>query len=115
METIGKALRQTPADFGLSTNMWDGKTLSAFIQGQFDIDLGVRQSQRLFRQLGFRLRKPRPTIVKADLEKQAEHKKNFRELQLTRLSIYGRLTKSIFNSTVLVVACGFPLRKKILC
>ncbi|MDO8945875.1 MAG: winged helix-turn-helix domain-containing protein [Desulfocapsaceae bacterium] len=80
METIGKALRKTPADFGLSTNMWDGKTLSAFIKVQFNIDLGVRQSQRLFRQLGFRLRKPRPIIAKADPEKQAEHKKNFNEL-----------------------------------
>ena len=75
METIGKALRKTPADFGLSTNIWDGKTLSAFIRKQFGIDIGVRQSQRLFRQLGFRMRKPRPIIAKADPERQFEHKK----------------------------------------
>lgn len=80
LESIGKALRKTPADFNLGTNMWDGKTLSEFIKGQFNIDLGVRQSQRLFRQLGFRLRKPRPIIAKADPEKQAEHKKNFKAL-----------------------------------
>jgi Winged helix-turn helix len=35
----------------------------------------VRQSQRLFRQLGFRLRKPRPVIAKADPQMQSEHKK----------------------------------------
>jgi transposase len=80
LETIGKALRKTPTDFNLGTNMWDGKTLSVFIKSQFNIDLGVRQSQRLFRQLGFRLRKPRPIIAKADLEKQEEHKKNFTAL-----------------------------------
>ena len=37
--------------------------------------LGVRQSQRLFRQLGFRFRKPRPKIAHADPEEQREHKK----------------------------------------
>jgi transposase len=56
---------------------WDGKTLSAFIKRQYGIDLGVRQCQRLFRQLGFRLRKPRPLIAKADPELQEAHKKNF--------------------------------------
>jgi hypothetical protein len=37
--------------------------------------LGVRQCQRLFRQFGFRLRKPRPVIAKADQDKPAEYKK----------------------------------------
>jgi transposase len=72
---ISKALRGTPRDFGLSTNIWDGKTLSAFIKQQFQIDFGVRQCQRLFRQLGFRLRKPRPVIAKADPGKQKKYKK----------------------------------------
>ena len=72
---INIALRSTPREFGLSTNIWDGKTLSEFIQRQFKIDIGVRQCQRLFRQLGFRLRKPRPVIAKADVEKQKEYKK----------------------------------------
>jgi transposase len=73
---IGEALRKTPRDFGLSTNLWDGKTLSAFIKKKFGIELGVRQCQRLFRQLEFRLRKPRPLIAKADPDAQREHKKN---------------------------------------
>ena len=75
-EQVGKALRSTPRDVGLSTNLWDGKTLSAFICRQFGIDISVRQCQRLFRQLGFRLRKPRPVIAKADPEKQKIYKKN---------------------------------------
>ncbi|KKM63293.1 hypothetical protein LCGC14_1512910 [marine sediment metagenome] len=75
-EKVSKALRSTPRDVGLSTNIWDGKTLSEFIHRQFGIDIGVRQCQRLFRQLGFRLRKPRPVIAKADPEKQKRHKKN---------------------------------------
>jgi transposase len=75
LAAVDKALRKRPADFGLTGNLWDGKTLSAWIEGQWGLTLGVRQCQRLFRQLGFRLRKPRPVIAKADVEEQARVKK----------------------------------------
>ncbi len=75
LSAVDAALRKTPADFDLSGNIWDGKTLSAFIRHQWGIELGVRQCQRLFRQLGFRLRKPRPVIASADPELQRTVKK----------------------------------------
>ena len=75
LDIINNALRKSPVELGFSTNIWDGKTLSSYIEKQFGIVLGVRQCQRLFRQLGFRLRKPRPIIAKADQDKQAEYKK----------------------------------------
>jgi flavin reductase (DIM6/NTAB) family NADH-FMN oxidoreductase RutF len=37
--------------------------------------LGVRQCQRMFRDLGFRFRKPRPKMAHADPEQQATYKK----------------------------------------
>ena len=55
---INRVLRQTPKAARLGENLWDGKSLSAFIEKQFRVELGVRQCQRLFRQLGFRLREP---------------------------------------------------------
>lgn len=75
LEEVGQALRKSPADVGLNANLWDGKTLSEFVKMQWGITLGVRQSQRLFRQLGFRFRKPRPKIAHADPEEQREYKK----------------------------------------
>ena len=72
---IERVLRQPPREAGLRGNVWDGKTLAAWIGKAFEIDLGVRQCQRLFRQLGFRLRKPRPMVAKADPERQMAHKK----------------------------------------
>lgn len=72
---VEAALRSSPADFGLPTTMWDGPALSAFLRHQFGVDLKVRQCQRLFRQLGFRLRKPRPQIAQADPALQRAHKK----------------------------------------
>lgn len=76
LQGINAALRKTPRDMGLGGTLWDGKTLAAWIAGEYGIDLGVRQCQRLFRQLGFRLRKPRPSIAQADPERQQAHKKN---------------------------------------
>jgi len=73
---IGAILRQSPLDVGIGTNLWDGKTLSEFIRLRYGIALGVRQCQRLLRQLGFRMRKPWPVIARSDSERQDEHKKN---------------------------------------
>jgi transposase len=72
---VNAALRKSPEAFGLSGHLWDGKALSAFIKQAFQVDLGVRQCQRLFRKLGFRLRKPRPLIAHADPELQGQYKK----------------------------------------
>lgn len=78
MRVLGEALRKTPIDVGLNGNLWDGKTLSAFIKMEFDINLGVRRCQYLFRELGFRLRKPRPLIARADPQLQQSYKKTHR-------------------------------------
>jgi len=75
LETIERALRKPPSNVGLEVNLWDGKTLAAFIERQYDIELGVRQCQRMFRQFGFRLRKPRPMIAGSDPDRQKRYKK----------------------------------------
>lgn len=71
LKTIGRALRRPPEEAGITANLWDGKALTAFLQRKFSVALGVRQCQRLFRSLGFRLRKPRAEIAHADPERQA--------------------------------------------
>ena len=76
LREINSALRQMPREVGLGGTLWDGKTLAAWIAKEYAIDLGARQCQRLFRQLGFRLRKPRPSIAQADPDRRKAHKKN---------------------------------------
>jgi transposase len=78
MRQIDVILRKPPREAGLSGNLWDGKTLATWIEQQYGLSLGVRQCQRMFRQLGFRLRKPRPAIAQANPELQRLHKKNSR-------------------------------------
>lgn len=75
LKGVDAVLRKAPREAGLRGNIWDGKILSAWIEQRYGVDLGVRQCQRLFRQLGFRLRKPRPQIAQANPELQQAHKK----------------------------------------
>jgi transposase len=63
MQEINRVLRAKPSDAGMRVNLWDGKTLAAWIDKTYAVQLGVRQCQRLFRQLEFRLRKPRPVLA----------------------------------------------------
>jgi transposase len=76
MAQIEKALGGSPLKHGLGTSLWDGPTLSEFISRKLGVKPRVRQCQRLFRSLGFRLRKPRPLVAKSDPALQARHKKN---------------------------------------
>lgn len=74
-DMVSGDLRREPHELGYPQNLWDGKLLSHHLRQSYGVDLGVRQCQRIFRQLGFRLRKPRPVIAKADPEEQALFKK----------------------------------------
>lgn len=68
-------LRKMPRDFGFEASLWDGPILSEHLRHSYRIKLGVRQCQRLFRQMGFRLRKPRPQVAQADPVRVAAVKK----------------------------------------
>lgn len=75
LESLNQDLRKAPETFGYSRNLWDGKLLQHHLAQHYDVELGVRQCQRLFRELGFRLRKPRPLIAQADPKAQRAYKK----------------------------------------
>ena len=76
MAAVDRILRRSPREAGLSGNLWEGKTLSRWMEQNYQLRLGVRQCQRIFRQLGYRLRKPRPALAHANPELQKAHKKN---------------------------------------
>ena len=75
LEEISLVLRQSPDSVGIPRGLWDGKGLAAFIKKQYGVTLGVRQCQNMFRSFGFRLRKPRSLIARADPGLQAGYKK----------------------------------------
>jgi len=74
-QRIGQDLRRSPRELGYAQNLWDGKLLSHHLATNHDVQVGVRQCQRLFRELGFRRRKPRPVIAQADPQAQQAYKK----------------------------------------
>ena len=59
-------LRKNPRDFGFAANLWDGRVLSEHLRRHYKIALGVRQCQRIFREMGCRLRMPRTQVAQAD-------------------------------------------------
>ncbi len=75
LSSLGEALRRDPREFGLSGHLWDGRLMSEHLRRAYGVKLGVRQCQRLFKRLGFRLRKPRPQIDKSDPERVEAFKK----------------------------------------
>lgn len=74
-QDIGQDLRRPPRELGYTQSLWDGRLLSHHLAHRFGVRLGVRQCQRLFRQLGFRRRKPRPIIAESDPEAKQRYKK----------------------------------------
>jgi len=74
-EQVEEALRRSPSHYGLPAQLWDGPLLSSFLKRQLRVTLQVRQCQRLFRRLGFRLRTPRPEVGQAEPAAQAAVKK----------------------------------------
>ncbi len=75
LEEINAALQQTPESAGITSGLWDGKALAAFIKKRYGVSLGVRQCQYMFKSFGFRLRKPRSLIARTDPELQEAYKK----------------------------------------
>lgn len=68
-------LRLSPRELGYGQNLWDGKLLAHHVACTYQVELGVRQCQRIFGTMGFRLRKPRPVIAQGDPLLQAAYKK----------------------------------------
>jgi transposase len=82
-------LRGTPSAVGLAGNLWEGKTMAAYLRQTHGVQLGPRQCRRLLRQGAFRYRKPRPVIARADPAQQAAHKKTSRPGRRSRRRALG--------------------------
>lgn len=76
LKKIDEAIQGDPKEYGIK--VWDGPSLSAFIMEQFNVEIGVRQCQRLFRSLGYSRIRPQPYPSKGyeDTEERAAFKKN---------------------------------------
>ena len=75
-EEIKVAILSDPSDSGY--NVWDGPSLSDYINQKYGITLGVRQCQRLFHELGFAQIRPQafPSKDHEEDPRREEFKKN---------------------------------------
>ena len=66
---------------GHDLKVWDGPSLSSYIKSHYDVDMSVRQCQRLFRNLGYSHIRPQPYPSKGseDTEERNAFKKPNRD------------------------------------
>ena len=50
LKQIDAAIQSDPKEYGIK--VWDGPSLSAYIKKKFNVEIGVRQCQRLFTETG---------------------------------------------------------------
>jgi len=76
LKEIDAVLQTDPKDHNLK--VWDGPSLSSYIKSHYNVDIGVRQCQRLFRNLGYSHIRPQPHPSKGyeDTEERTAFKKN---------------------------------------
>jgi len=72
---LQRVIQESPEKHGITINVWDGKSLSAYIEKRYGIIMKTRTCQRLFHQLGFTLKRARPVVARANAEKKVESKK----------------------------------------
>ncbi len=66
---------ERPSSLGIDANLWDGKTLSHYIKQRYGVTIEVRQCQRLFKKLGFSLKRGRTIVANGDPAKKSAFKK----------------------------------------
>lgn len=76
LKEIDAVLQTDPKNHNLK--VWDGPSLSSYIKSHYNVDIGVRQCQRLFRNLGYSHIRPQPHPSKGyeDTEERTAFKKN---------------------------------------
>ena len=75
MEHLKEQIQKHPNESGLDSNLWDGKLLSHYIKKKYKKDLKVRQCQRIFNKLGFRLKRGRTMVAKGNVDDKKTFKK----------------------------------------
>lgn len=73
---LDRDLQKPPTAFGYDLNLWDGIVLSKHLSEKYVVNMQVRQCQRILRQLGYTLQRPRMKPSGGNIERQDEFKKN---------------------------------------
>lgn len=76
LKEIDVILQDDPKEHGYK--VWDGPSLSSYIKSKYNIDIGVRQCQRIFHSLGYSRIRPQPYPSKEyeNTEEREAFKKN---------------------------------------
>lgn len=77
--SLKEDVRKHPRDLGYDFSNWEGKSVVFHVSEKFDVELGVRQAQRLLHQLGFTLQRPKYCFKKANPKQQEDFVQEFQK------------------------------------
>jgi len=99
---IKETLTHEPEKFGYQ--VWDGKSLSDYIQKTYSVTLGVRQCQRIFHKLGFSRIRPQifPALGEEDSEEREAFKKKVEDIKENKNAVLVYQDEVHFLLTALV-------------
>jgi transposase len=75
LQDLKDRIQKHPNESGVDANLWDGKSLSHYIKKRFGVELQLRQCQRLFKKLGFSLKRGRTIVAGGDPKLKKTFKK----------------------------------------
>lgn len=77
--SLKEDVRKHPRDLGYDFSNWEGKSVVFHVSEKFNVELGVRQAQRLLHQLGFTLQRPKYCFKKANPKQQEDFVQEFQK------------------------------------
>lgn len=84
LEQLRTIVQKPPRDSGFKNGAWTGRLIAAYIKRHFGKKVSPRTALRYLHRLGFRQKRPRKKLKKADPEKQREFAKDLKELEERR-------------------------------
>gem|GEM_PF-567225 len=84
LKQLRTALQNPPRESGFENGRWTGRLVAVYVNKRFGKRISPRTALRYLHRLGFRLKRPRKKLKKADPEKQKEFAKNLQELEKNR-------------------------------
>jgi transposase len=76
LEQLGADLKIAPSAFGYTQGFWDGPLLQHHLQTNYQVEMTLRNCEKIFHRLGMSLKRPRPQMAGASAEAQKTFKKN---------------------------------------
>ncbi len=73
------AVLKSPKEKKYSQARWDGPLVSKYVKDEYDVEISIRQAQRILKRMGLTLQRPRKKFIQGDEKEQQEFKEKLKK------------------------------------